>query len=54
MVELDFDRIDINQCPRGQGNNGPNRFANTARCKSETTEVSCLIIIVENHITVIN
>ncbi|OXU20878.1 hypothetical protein TSAR_014574 [Trichomalopsis sarcophagae] len=38
VVEMDFDRIDINQCPRGQGNAGPNRFANTARCKMETTE----------------
>lgn len=35
---MDFERIDINQCPRGQGNDGPNRFADTARCKKETTE----------------
>ncbi|KYN03563.1 PREDICTED: uncharacterized protein LOC108773343 [Cyphomyrmex costatus] len=38
VMELDFDRIDINQCPKGQGNSGNNRFANTARCKSDTTE----------------
>ena len=37
-MEMDFERIDINQCPKGQGNDGPNRFADTARCK-ETTEV---------------
>lgn len=37
---MDFERIDINQCPLGEGNKGPNRFADTARCKSETTEVS--------------
>ena len=37
-MEMDFERIDVNQCPKGQGNDGPNRFANTARCK-ETTEV---------------
>ena len=39
---MDFERIDINQCPKGEGNKGPNRFANTARCKTETTEV-CII-----------
>jgi len=38
-MEMDFDRIDINQCPKGKGNSGPNRFANTARCKTDTTEV---------------
>ncbi|XP_017776061.1 PREDICTED: uncharacterized protein LOC108562276 [Nicrophorus vespilloides] len=38
VVEMDLERIDINQCPPGLGNSGPNRFANTARCKSETTE----------------
>jgi hypothetical protein len=37
-MEMDFERIDVNQCPKGQGNDGPNRFSNTARCK-ETTEV---------------
>lgn len=39
VMEMDFERVDINQCPKGQGNDGPNRFADTARCK-ETTEVS--------------
>ncbi|XP_063243657.1 uncharacterized protein LOC134542961 [Bacillus rossius redtenbacheri] len=38
VLEMDFDRIDINQCPKGKGNSGPNRFADTARCKKETTE----------------
>ncbi|GBP14576.1 hypothetical protein EVAR_93452_1 [Eumeta japonica] len=38
VMEMDYDRIDINQCPPSQGNNGPNRFAGTARCKEETTE----------------
>jgi hypothetical protein len=38
-MEMDFERIDINQCPKGEGNKGPNIFANTARCKTETTEV---------------
>ncbi|XP_034243708.1 uncharacterized protein LOC117646698 [Thrips palmi] len=38
VIEMDFDRIDINQCPKGQGNNGPNLFADTSRCKKETTE----------------
>lgn len=39
VLELDFDRIDINQCPVSLGNDKPNRFADTARCKNETTEV---------------
>ncbi|KAK4883692.1 hypothetical protein RN001_007011 [Aquatica leii] len=38
VVEMEFDRIDINQCPRSLGNDGPNIFADTARCKKETTE----------------
>lgn len=38
VLEMDFDRIDINQCPKSLGNNGPNHFADTARCKKETTE----------------
>lgn len=36
---MDYERIDINQCPKGEGNKGPNKFADTARCKKETTEV---------------
>lgn len=35
---MDYERIDINQCPKGSGNIGPNKFADTARCKKETTE----------------
>lgn len=35
---MDYERIDINQCPLGEGNPGPNKFADTARCKKETTE----------------
>lgn len=38
VLEMDFDRIDINQCPKGSGNIGPNKFADTARCKKESTE----------------
>lgn len=38
VLEMDFERIDINQCPISNGNIGPNRFADTARCKKETTE----------------
>lgn len=41
---MDFERIDINQCPKGKGNNGPNKFANTARCKMESTEVLNLML----------
>lgn len=38
VLEMDFERLDINQCPKGEGNKGPNHFADTARCKKETTE----------------
>lgn len=37
---MDFERIDINQCPISAGNSGPNRFADTAKCKEKTTLVS--------------
>lgn len=40
VIEMDFERIDINQCPISLGNPGPNRFADTAKCKEETTLVS--------------
>lgn len=40
VMEMDFDKIDTNQCPPSQDNDGPNRFASTARCKVNTTEVS--------------
>lgn len=35
---MEYEHIDINQCPKGPGNNGPNKFADTAQCKKETTE----------------
>lgn len=38
VMEMDFERIDINQCHIGNGNPRPNYFAGTARCKNETTE----------------
>ncbi|KAB7494640.1 putative G-protein coupled receptor [Armadillidium nasatum] len=38
VMEMDFERIDINQCPDGPGNKGPNWFKDTARCKKDTTE----------------
>lgn len=48
-MEMDFERIDINQCPKGLGNDGPNRLANTARCK-ETTEVGSFKTILLSYI----
>lgn len=38
VIEMDFERLDINQCPAGPGNPDSNRFADTSRCKKETTE----------------
>lgn len=40
VLEMDFERIDINQCPPGKGNSGPNHFSDTSHCKKETTEVN--------------
>jgi len=39
VLEMDLERIDINQCPTGEGNPPPNKYAGTARCQEETTEV---------------
>ncbi|CAN7982859.1 unnamed protein product [Ixodes pacificus] len=38
VMEMDFERLDINQCPIGSGNPRPNYFAGTSRCKNDTTE----------------
>lgn len=38
VIEMDFERLDINQCPAGPGNGEPNKFAGTSRCKIESTE----------------
>lgn len=51
VVEMDFERIDINQCPKGEGNKGSNRFVNTARCKTESTEVSWFKCLMTHRIT---
>ena len=37
VMEMDFERIDINQCPLTEGNKGPNRFADTSKCKKDST-----------------
>lgn len=51
VLEMDFDRIDINQCPKGQGNNGPNRFADSARCKKDTTEVNITYFLLFTNVS---
>ncbi|CAG0879672.1 unnamed protein product [Cyprideis torosa] len=38
VLEMDYERIDINQCPLGEGNQGPNFVAGTAKCEETTTE----------------
>ena len=35
-MDMDFLAIDINQCPIGIGNEAPNFFAGTAKCKATT------------------
>ncbi|GFS15850.1 Fras1 related extracellular matrix protein [Elysia marginata] len=36
-VDIEFERLDMNQCPIMQGNPGPNAFAGTARCRPTTS-----------------
>ncbi|XP_076444630.1 uncharacterized protein LOC143282762 isoform X1 [Babylonia areolata] len=36
-MDLEFERLDMNQCPLAEGNPAPNYFANTARCRPVTT-----------------
>ncbi|GFN84632.1 hypothetical protein PoB_001113800 [Plakobranchus ocellatus] len=36
-MDIEFERLDMNQCPIMQGNPGPNAFAGTARCRSTTS-----------------
>lgn len=38
VMEMDFERIDINQCPKANGNIDANRFVSTAKCKEQNTE----------------
>ncbi|XP_005104597.1 uncharacterized protein LOC101847514 [Aplysia californica] len=35
-MDIEFERLDMNQCPIMQGNPGPNAFAGTARCRPTT------------------
>ena len=37
-MEIDYERLDINQCPIGEGNPLPNRYSNTSRCHPYSTE----------------
>lgn len=37
VIEMDFNRLDINQCPTSDGNSDSNYFADTAKCKKDTT-----------------
>lgn len=37
VIEMDFNRLDINQCPISDGNSDANYFADTAKCKKDTT-----------------
>lgn len=37
VIEMDYHRLDINQCPTSDGNRDANYFANTANCRNETT-----------------
>lgn len=37
VIEADFNRLDINQCPLSDANSERNYFADTAKCKKDTT-----------------
>ena len=41
MILFYLDRIDINQCPIGLGNPGPNKFAGTNKCKEGNYYCKC-------------
>lgn len=41
-IDIDLQKIDINQCPLPPGSNETNVFANSSRCPIETTECSPL------------
>ena len=36
VVDMEFLAIDFNPCPRSDGNDPPNYFYNTSRCKPST------------------
>ena len=35
-MDIEFERLDMNQCPLAEGNPAPNYFAGTARCRPTT------------------
>ncbi|ESO87904.1 hypothetical protein LOTGIDRAFT_127179, partial [Lottia gigantea] len=41
-IDIDLEKVDINQCPVPYGSNEDNVFAGSARCKEETTK--CIVI----------
>lgn len=38
-IDIDLDKVDIDQCPQPDDAKEPNVFAGSARCKPETTKV---------------
>ena len=41
VVDMEFLAIDFNPCPKSDGNDPPNYFYNTSRCKPSTTVGQC-------------
>lgn len=37
VIEMDFNKLDINQCPLSDGNVSPNIFADTSKCRKDTS-----------------
>ena len=50
-MDIEFERIDMNQCPISEGNPAPNYFGGTARCKPSTmvTELFSFYLIISNY-----
>lgn len=42
VMDMEFLFLDMNQCPIATGNPSPNYFADTARCKKQTTQVGAV------------
>ena len=38
-IDIDLQKVDIDQCPSPVHSNNPNVFAGSAKCKPETTKV---------------
>lgn len=43
-IDIDLQKVDIDQCPNPPGSTERNVFAGSARCKEETTKVLSFVV----------